>query len=233
MRRASIVAVLTTVLLATAACGSGSDDSEADDGDRSDSSSSAGSDPTASGDEESEATDGESPSESGGPTGSTDPTEPTESSESDEPAGNHDPAKPTVATAKQVPSKVCSLLTAQDLAASGFGTVQGTQPMPDSGCAAEAASGKFEGLVYGVPPKEGDGRAPTGPMKIEVYDVNGNTAVWGCYAEAGTCTAEIAIGAGRWAVVHVATENLASQKAQTVKVARKLVERVFNRLPNA
>lgn len=233
MRRASTIAVLTALLLVTA-CGSGGDDEGADDGGRPDSSNSAGSDPTGATDGESDASSDASPTES---TESTEPTEPSGSTEPSEPSepppANHNPAKPTVATKKRVPSDTCSLLTAQDLKAAGFGSVKDSQPMPDGGCAAEAASGRFEGLVYGVPPKEPGGKVPSGPMKIKAYGLGGNTAFWGCYAEAGTCTAAVAIGADRWAAVHVASSNLASQRTETVNTAKKLLQRLFDRLPNA
>lgn len=229
MRRASIVAVLTTLLLATA-CGSGGDDQGSDDGDRpADSSTSSGSSTTPTDGEESETSDGASPTD---PAETADPTEPAETSAP--PAASHDLKRPTVATAKQVPSNMCGLLTAQDLVAADFGRMSGApQSMPDGGCAAESAGGRFEGLLYGIPPKEPGGKVDTGPMEIRGYDLDGNTAAWGCYMQTETCTALVALGAGRWAMVHVLRTDLAQHRADAVRVARLLLERLFANLPKA
>jgi hypothetical protein len=212
--RASIVAVLISLLLA-AGCGSGTDDQGADDGDRpADSSTSADTSPST--DEESESADGAPP------------TKPTA------PPVSHNPNKPTVGQAKRAPADACSLLTAEDLAAAGFGRLAETpQSLPEVGCAAEAAGGKFEGLVYGVPPAEPGGKAPTGPMKVTAFEVDGNTAFWGFYAETRTCTAAVALGKGRWAAVHIAREDITQDRAGTIKVVKVLIQRMFKRLPNA
>lgn len=213
MRRTSIVAVLTA-LLVTAACDSGTDSDSDGDGDRPPG---AG----ASADSETSPSTGE-------------PTEPTEPTVSAEPQVSHDPNKPTVGTAKRVPADVCGLVTAEDLAAAGFGRLAETpQTLPDLGCAAEAAGGKFEGIVYGVAPAEPDGKAPIGPMKVTGFEVDGNTAFWGFYAETQTCTAAVAVGKGRWAAVHIARADITQDRAGTIKVAKKLIQRMFRRLPNA
>lgn len=220
MRRASIVAALTVLLLATA-CDSGSDNEGKDDGGRpADSTTSADTSPST--DEESETAD-DAP-----------PTEPTTPSEPTKPPVSHDPAKPTVTTAKRVPNDICGLLTAEDLSASGFGRLAETpQTLPDIGCAAEAAGSKFEGVVYGVAPAEPGGKAPTGPMKVTSFEVDGNTAFWGFYAETRTCTAAVALGKGRWAAVHIAREDITQDRAGTIKVAKQLIQRMFQHLPNA
>lgn len=221
MRRASIVAVLTALLLATA-CDSSSDNEGKDDGGKPAESSTSASPST--GD------DGET-SDDASPTESTAPPEPTESAA---PPVSHNPNKPTVGQAKRAPADACSLLTAADLTAAGFGAFAETpQSLPDVGCAAEAAGGKFEGLVYGVPPAEPGGKAPTGPMKVTGFEVEGNTAFWGFYEETRTCTAAVALGGGRWAAVHIAREDITQNRAETIKVAKKLIERIFKRLPNA
>lgn len=218
MRRASIVAFLTALLLATA-CDSDTDDGK--DGSRADSGTSSS--PSAG--DESETSDDASPTE---------PTTPPEPTESAAPPVSHDPNKPTVGQAKRAPADACSLLTAADLSASGFGGLAETpQSLPDVGCAAEAAGGKFEGLVYGVAPAEPDGKAPIGPMKVTVYEVGGNTAFWGFYEETRTCTAAVAIGKGRWAAVHIAREDIGQNRPETIRVAKKLVQQMFKRLPNA
>lgn len=221
MRRASIVAALTVLLLATA-CDSGGDDEGKDDGDRSTDSSTSASPSTG---EESETADDAPPTE---------PTAPPEPTESAAPPVSHNLDKPTVGTAKRAPSDACSLLTAEDLSASGFGQLAETpQTLPEIGCAAEAAGSKFEGVVYGVAPAEPGGKAPTGPMKVTAFEVGGNTAFWGFYAETRTCTAAVAIGGGRWAAVHIAREDITQDRAGTIKVAKKLIQRMFQRLPNA